>query len=120
MQDDAVNGMEETVKKSAVIEKKVSEVLIYSKDAVSVLNVNEFERHLGSSFHGIFIAACRAETAVASERDIFKVATMGTSVHGTAVGRVAAVDHFFNVFQFAFTWVEGVSDLFKIFTKNLL
>ncbi len=62
--------MEETVKKPAVFEKKVPQVLINSKDTVSVLDVNEFEGHLGSSFHGIFITTGRAETAVAKVENI--------------------------------------------------
>ncbi len=120
MQDDAVNGMEETVKKSAVIEKKVSEVLIYSKDAVSVLNVNEFERHLGSSFHGIFIAACRAETAVASERNKFEITTKWTAVQSTAKRRIAAMDHFLDIFELTFTRVKGIFNFVIIIIKNFL
>ena len=112
--------MEEAVKEAAVFQEKVTKVFINGENAVPVLDINKFKGHLCSPFHGIFITTGGAETAVASERDKFKVTTMGTSVHGATVGRVTAVDHFFDVFQFAFTWVEGVSDLFKIFTKNLL
>ena len=50
MQDDTVNGMEETVKKPAVFEKKVPQVLINSKDTVSVLDVNELCKERGNLY----------------------------------------------------------------------
>ena len=62
----------------------MSEVFINSKNAVPVLDRNELKGHTGSAIHGIFVAAGRAETAVASEWDKFKLAAMGTTVHGTA------------------------------------
>ncbi len=57
--DDTANGMKEAVKKLTVFLKKVTQVLIYSKNAVSVLDINEPERH----FHGIFITTGRTGTA---------------------------------------------------------
>ena len=50
MQDDTDNGMEETVKKPAVFEKKVPQVLINSKDTVSVLDVNELCKERGNLY----------------------------------------------------------------------
>ena len=78
-QDDTVNGMKEAVKKVTVFQKKMTQVLINSKNAVSVLDINELERHLCSTFHGIFIATGRTETAVASEGDKFEITAVGTS-----------------------------------------
>ena len=47
--------------------------------------------HRGRAFHSVFITAGRAETAAATERDEFQLAAVGTAVHGTAKGRIAAV-----------------------------
>ena len=93
---------------------------IYSKNAVSVLDVNEFEGHLSSSFHGIFITTGRAETAVAPERDIFEITAVGTAKHGTAKRRVATVDHFVDIFKLTFTRVECIFNFIIIIIENFL
>ena len=61
--------------------------------------LKEFKRHGGSPVDGVFVAAGRAEPAVAAERDKFKLAAVGAGIHCAAIGRVATVDHFVNVFD---------------------
>lgn len=45
---------------------------------------------------------------------------MGAGIHGTAEGRITAVDHFINVFHFRFSGMEGIFNFFIIVGKNLL
>ena len=54
---------------------------------------------------------------VASERNKFEIATVWTSVHGAAKRRIAAVDRFLNVFQFAFTGMKSIFDFTKMIMK---
>ena len=48
--------MKETVQEGAVLKKKVAEIFINGKNAMAVLDTNEFERHTGGAFHSIFVA----------------------------------------------------------------
>ena len=45
---------------------------------------------------------------------------MGAGIHGTAEGRITAVDHFINVFHFRFSGMEGIFNFFIIVGKNFL
>ena len=74
-------------------------MLINGKNTVAVRDIDEFKGHTGSAFHGIFIAAGGAETAFTAERDKLKLSAVGTAIHGAAKGGIAAVDHFFNIFN---------------------
>ena len=90
--------MKEAVKKRTVIKKKNAEVFINGEDAMSVWNIDKFEGHTGSAFHGIFVAAGRTETAVTAEWYKFKFATVRTAVHGTAKRRITTIEHFVYIF----------------------
>ena len=48
--------MKETVQERTILEKKVPEIFINGKNAMAVLDTNEFERHTGGAFHSIFVA----------------------------------------------------------------
>lgn len=61
--------VKKTVKEGTVFEEKIPEGFINGKNAVAVLDIYQLKGHAGSAFHGIFIAAGRAETAMAAERD---------------------------------------------------
>lgn len=91
--------MKETVKQGTVIQKKVPELFIDCKNAVAVTGIYQFKGHTGSAFHGIFIAAGGAETAFTAERDKLKLSAVWTAIHGATKGGIAAVDHFFNIFD---------------------
>ena len=48
--------MEEAVQERTVLKKKGSEIFINGKNAMTVLDTDEFERHTGGAFHSIFVA----------------------------------------------------------------
>lgn len=48
--------MEEAVQERTVLKKKGSEIFINGKNAVAMLDTDEFERHTGGAFHSIFVA----------------------------------------------------------------
>ena len=79
----AGDGMEKTVQEGTVLEEKVPEIFINGKNAMTVLDIDEFKSHTGGAFHSIFVAAGRAKTAVAAERNKLKVPAVGAGVHGT-------------------------------------
>ncbi len=43
-----------------------------------------------------------------------------TAIHCATEGRITAINHLINVFKFSITWMKGVFNFFKVFTKNLL
>ena len=49
--------MKETVQERTVLKEKGTETFINSKNAMAVLDTDEFERHTGGAFHSIFVAA---------------------------------------------------------------
>ena len=103
--DNAGDSMKKEVEERTVFEKKIPELFINCKNTVAVLNINQFKGHTGSAFHGIFIAAGRAETAVAAERDKLKLTAVRASIHGTTECRIATIDHFIHVFNNRITWM---------------
>ena len=103
--DHTGNRVEKAVKKIRIVQKKMSEVFINGKNAVSVLDRNELKGHTGSTFHRVFVPAGRTETAVTAERDKFHVSTVRATVHGTTKSGIAAMDHFIYVFYNRMTWM---------------
>ena len=97
--------MEKTMKQSSVLKGKITEIFINGKNTVAMSNIDQFKRHIGSAFHGIFVAAGRAETAVAAERDKLKLTAVRASIHGTTECRIATIDHFIHVFNNRITWM---------------
>ncbi len=57
---------------------------------------------------------------MAAERDIFKIATGRTGIHGPTKRRIAAVDHFFYMFDDRVTGMLDIDHFFKMVFKNLL
>ena len=53
----AGDGMEKTVQEGTVLEEKVPEIFINGKNAMTVLDIDEFKSHTGGAFHSIFVAA---------------------------------------------------------------
>ena len=83
-------------------------------------DVNEFEGHAGSSFHGVFIAAGGTETTVAAKWDKLHFSAGRAAIHGSAIGRVTAIDHFIHVLDYRSTGVENINHFFIMFFKNSL
>lgn len=103
--NNTVDGMKETVKQCPVIKEKLPQVFVNGKNAMTVGGIDQLKGHGRSALHGVKIAAGRAEAAVATERNKFKLSTAGAAIHGPTKGRVATVDHFIHVFYHRLTWV---------------
>ena len=56
--------MKKTVKKGAVMEEKITEIFINGKNTVAMSNIDQFKRHIGSAFHGIFVTTSGTKVAV--------------------------------------------------------
>ncbi len=112
--------MKEAVKQRPVFEEEIPEVIIDSENTVTVLDVNQFEGHIGSAFHGVFVTAGGAETAAASKRDKFKFSAVGAAIHGAPKGGIATVDHFINVFHLRISGMKGIFNFFIMVPKNFL
>ena len=97
--------MKETARQSSVIKEKLSQVFVNGKNTMAVMGIYQLKGHRGSAFHGIFIAAGRAETAMASERDKFKFSATGASIHCPAERGGATANHFIHVFYDRLTWM---------------
>ena len=82
--------MKEAVQEREVFKEKVPEIFVNSKNAMTVLDIDELKRHTGGAGHRIFVAARRAKTAVTAERNEFKVPTIRTMVHGAAKRGITA------------------------------
>ena len=90
------------------------------KDCLLYTSINKFKRHGSSAFHGILVSAGRAETAVASEWDKFKLAAMGTTVHGTAKRWITTVDHLIDIFHLSRSRMKCIFNFFIVVSKDSL
>lgn len=98
------NRMKKAVEQSTVFQEKVTEFFVNGKNTMAMLDINKLKRHGSSAVHGIFVTTGMAKTAVAAKGNKFKFSTMGTTVHGTAKRRIAAVDHLINIFREEYLW----------------
>ena len=83
-------------------------------------DINQFKGHTGSAFHGIFVAAGRAETAMTAERNKFKISAVRTAVHGTTERWITAMNHLIDIFHLSFSGMKSIFNFFIIVSKNLL
>lgn len=118
--NNVVNSMKKAVKERAVFEEKMPEVFVNGKNAMAVLDIYQLKRHTGSAFHGIFISAGRAETAVAAERDKFKFSTVGAAIHSSTEGRITTVNHLIDIFDFSISGVKSIFNFFIMVSKDFL
>lgn len=115
-----VYSMEEAVKKITVFKEEGAKDLIDGEDAVPVSGMDQFGSHFEGARHGIFCPAGRAKTAMAAERNIFKITAVRTGIHSPAKGRITTVDQFVNVVHFAVPGMEGIFNFFIIVSKDIL
>ena len=106
--------MKEAVQVGMVLKEKVAEIFINGKNAMAVLDTDEFERHTCGALHSIFVATGGAKVAVTAGRDKFEVPAMRASVHTTTKRRNATVDHLINIFYLSFS---GMKSIFNFFIK---
>ena len=81
---------------------------------MSVNRLDDFERHGSSALDRIEIATRRAETTFAAKRNEFECTTRRTPIHGTAVSRITAMNHLFDVFENNRASLKGVLDFFIV------
>lgn len=66
----------------------------------------------------ILVSTGWAETAFTAERDKFKLSTMRTAKHSTALGSIAAKDHAIDIFHDGGPGMKEILDLFIVVSKN--
>ena len=112
--------MEEAVQERTVLKKKGTEIFINGKNAMAVLDTDEFERHTGGAFHSVFVATRRAKTAVTAKRNEFEVPAVRTIVHGTAKRRITTVDHLIDIFHLSLSGMKSIFNFFIMVCKDSL
>ena len=60
--------MEEAVQERAVLKEEAAEIFINGKNAMAVLDTNEFERHTCGALHSKFAATGGTKAAVTAKR----------------------------------------------------
>ena len=85
-----------------------------------MLDIDDLKGHRGSSVNGIHVAAGRAEAGMTAKRDKFEIDTARAGKHGTPKGRIAAVNHFFYIFDDRVTRMLNINHFLKMVFKNLL
>lgn len=83
-------------------------------------HIDQFKRHVGGAFHGIFISASGTKTAMAAERHKLKLAAFRAAVHGATVRRVATVDHLLDIFNDSVAGMKGIYHFLIMVSKNFL
>ena len=66
---------------------------------MAMLRVNKFKRHGSGAINRVHVTAGGAETAVTAKRNKLKMSAIITAIHSAAKGRIATIDHLFNVFD---------------------
>ena len=97
--EDTADGGKEAVKERTIPQKEGTEFFGNGKNAVPVLDVDNLEGHGGSPVKGVFDAAGRAKTAVATERGKLEVTADRAAKHSPAKRGITAMNHLVNVFN---------------------
>jgi len=87
---------------------------------MAVRDIDDLKGHRSSPVNGVHVAAGRTKAGMATKSNIFEVATGGAGIHGAAKGRIAAMDHFFYIFDDGVTRVLKINHFFKMVCKNFL
>lgn len=116
----AVDRRKETIKKRTVFKKERAQFSGNGKDAMTVLDINDFKGHGSSPVNGVHVAAGRTEAGMASEGDELQVAAERTAIHGTTKGRITAVNHFFYIFDDRVTRMLKINHFFKMVREDSL
>ena len=112
--------MKEAVQERAVFKKKVPEIFVNGKNAMTMLDIDKFKGHTGGAFHSIFVSAGRTKAAVTAKRNEFEVTAVRAGVHSTAKRGIAAVDHLIDIFHLSFSGMESIYNFFIMVCKDLL
>ena len=87
---------------------------------MSVRTGNKLKGHRGRTLFGILHTAGGTKSGMATKRYKFKMAALGAGVHGTAIRRVATVNHLRDVFHFNISGMQSILNDFVVVFKNLL
>ena len=112
--------MKEAVQEREVFKEKVPEIFVNSKNAMTVLDTDKFERHICGAFHNIFVPTGRTKAAVTAKRNKLEVTTVGTTVHGTAKRRITTVDHLIDIFHLSLSGMKSIFNFFIMVCKDSL
>ena len=112
--------MKETVQERSVLKEEAAEIFINGKNAMAVLDTNEFERHTGSALHGIFIATGGTKAAVTAKRNKLEITAVRAGVHGTAKRRITTVDHLIDIFHLSLSGMKSIFNFFIMVCKDSL
>lgn len=83
-------------------------------------DIKNLEGHRSSPVNGVHVATGRTKTGMTAERNILKISTGRTGIHGPTKRRIATVDHFFYIFDDRVTGMLDIDHFFKMVFKNLL
>lgn len=119
-QDDITDSVKKTAQERAVLKEKVPEFFVNGKNKMAMGTADELKRNLRCAFNRVFIPAGGTKLGMAAERNKFKFTTMRAFVHGTSIGRIPTIDHFFNSLHNDWTWIENIINFFKMLFKNSL
>ena len=87
---------------------------------MAMLDIDDLKRHRGSPVNGIHVAAGRTEAGLTAEGDKFEISAGRAGIHGAAKRGVAAMDHFFYIFNDRVTGMLDIEHFFKMVCKNFL
>ena len=90
------------------------------KNAMTMLNIDDFKRHGGDTILCIFDTAGGAESGVAAERDTLDGAALFTAKDSEAFFRVTARKHSVDIFDDRSTGMKGIDHFFIMIQKDLL
>ena len=116
--DNITNRMKQTIQKRPVIQKIRAKLFRDSENTMAMNTRNKLAGHMKRTNLVVFVAAGRAETALAAERNKFKITTVWTAIHGTAKRRVTTMNHLVDIFDDSRTRTEFINDMFIIIGKN--
>jgi len=87
------------VEKRTILQEINAQLFWDGKYTMPVNTGNEFTGHMKRAEQVVFVAAGRAETALATEGNKFKITTVSAGIHGTAVRRVTTMNHLVDIFN---------------------
>ena len=87
---------------------------------MAVRSGDKLEGHGSGALDGIESTAGRTKAAAATEGDKLGLSALRATVKSSAEGRIAAVDHLLDVFQFDIARMASVFNFLVVITKDLL
>ena len=87
---------------------------------MAMLDMDDFKRHRGSPVNGIHVTAGRTEAGVTAKREELEITAGRAGIHSATKRRIAAMDHFFYIFDDRVTRMLYIEHFFKMVCKNLL